>query len=118
MLGMLTSMIDDPGCHAVCTAWPRARSSLSGLANAITVFLCGDVMIGRGIDHILPHPGDPHLYEPFMKTARGYVELAIKANGPIPAPVDFAYIWGDALDAFARLAPDVGINPSCHLLNP
>jgi poly-gamma-glutamate synthesis protein (capsule biosynthesis protein) len=44
-----------------------------------------------------------------MKTARGYVELAIKANGPIPVPVDFAYIWGDALDAFARLAPDVRI---------
>jgi poly-gamma-glutamate synthesis protein (capsule biosynthesis protein) len=66
-------------------------------------------MIGRGIDQILPHPGDPYLYEPYMKTARGYVELAIEANGPIPAPVDFAYIWGDALEAFARLAPDVRI---------
>jgi hypothetical protein len=48
MLGMLTSMSDDPGFHAVCAALPRARSSLSGPANAITVFLCGDVMIGRG----------------------------------------------------------------------
>jgi poly-gamma-glutamate capsule biosynthesis protein CapA/YwtB (metallophosphatase superfamily) len=27
----------------------------------ITIFLCGDVMIGRGIDQILPHPSDPAL---------------------------------------------------------
>jgi poly-gamma-glutamate synthesis protein (capsule biosynthesis protein) len=44
-----------------------------------------------------------------MKTARGYVELAVEANGPIPAPVDFAYVWGDAIKAFARLASDVRI---------
>jgi poly-gamma-glutamate synthesis protein (capsule biosynthesis protein) len=44
-----------------------------------------------------------------MQTARGYVELAAAVNGPIPAPVDFSYIWGDTLDAFARLAPDVRI---------
>ena len=25
----------------------------------ITLFLCGDVMLGRGVDQILPHPGDP-----------------------------------------------------------
>ena len=74
---------------------------------AITVFLCGDVMLGRGIDQVLPHPSDPRLYEPYMKTAHGYVELAAAANGPIPAPVDFSYIWGDALAAFARMAPDV-----------
>jgi poly-gamma-glutamate synthesis protein (capsule biosynthesis protein) len=79
----------------------------SGNANAITVFLCGDVMLGRGIDQVLPHPGDPRLYESYMKTALGYVELAVAANGPLPAPVDFSYIWGDALEAFARLAPEV-----------
>jgi poly-gamma-glutamate capsule biosynthesis protein CapA/YwtB (metallophosphatase superfamily) len=79
----------------------------SGNANTITLFLCGDVMLGRGMDQVLPHPGDPRLYEPSMKTARGYVKLATAANGPIPAPVDYSYIWGDALAAFARLAPDV-----------
>jgi poly-gamma-glutamate capsule biosynthesis protein CapA/YwtB (metallophosphatase superfamily) len=25
----------------------------------VTLFLCGDVMLGRGVDQILPHPGDP-----------------------------------------------------------
>jgi len=28
----------------------------------ITIFLCGDVMTGRGIDQVLPHPGHPVLY--------------------------------------------------------
>jgi poly-gamma-glutamate synthesis protein (capsule biosynthesis protein) len=23
----------------------------------VTLFLCGDVMLGRGIDQVLPHPG-------------------------------------------------------------
>ncbi|OPY68548.1 MAG: Capsule biosynthesis protein CapA [Syntrophorhabdaceae bacterium PtaU1.Bin034] len=54
-------------------------------------------MTGRGIDQILPHPGNPVLYESYMKDARGYAGLAEAVNGPIPKPVDFAYIWGDAL---------------------
>src|SRR5687767_6647604 len=53
-------------------------------SSLITLFLCGDVMTGRGIDQVLPHPGNPTLYEGYMKTARGYVELAEEANGPIP----------------------------------
>jgi poly-gamma-glutamate capsule biosynthesis protein CapA/YwtB (metallophosphatase superfamily) len=71
----------------------------------VTVFLCGDIMTGRGIDQILPHPSDPVLYESYMRSAEGYVELAEHANGPIEYPVDFAYIWGDALDEFERLQP-------------
>jgi poly-gamma-glutamate synthesis protein (capsule biosynthesis protein) len=109
MLGLLTSVPAHSGLPAACAATPRADPVPSGHADAITIFLCGDVMIGRGIDQVLPHPSDPRLYEPIMQTARGYVELATKAHGPIPAPVDFAYIWGDALDVFARRAPDVRI---------
>jgi poly-gamma-glutamate synthesis protein (capsule biosynthesis protein) len=75
----------------------------------VTLFLCGDVMTGRGIDQILPHPGDPRLHESYLRSALGYVELADARSGPIPRPVDFAYIWGDALAEFARLAPDVKI---------
>jgi len=73
----------------------------------ITVFMCGDVMTGRGIDQILPHPVDARIYEPFMTSSCGYVELAEKVSGPIPKPVDFGYIWGDALATFDRLRPDV-----------
>jgi poly-gamma-glutamate synthesis protein (capsule biosynthesis protein) len=72
----------------------------------ITIFLCGDVMPGRGIDQILPHPAPPVLYEPYVSDARDYVRLAENVNGPIPAPVDFAYIWGDALEELRLAGPD------------
>jgi len=63
----------------------------------IRMFLCGDVMTGRGIDQVLPHPGDPSLYEAYVRDAREYAQLAEVAHGPISRPVDFDYIWGDAL---------------------
>lgn len=47
----------------------------------ITLFLCGDVMLGRGIDQILPCPGDPVLHELYMNNARGYVKLAERVHG-------------------------------------
>jgi len=83
--------------------------SARGAANLITLFLCGDVMIGRGIDQVMPHPSDPILYEPYMRDARGYVEIAEEANGPIPQPISFSYIWGDALAEWERTKPDVKI---------
>jgi poly-gamma-glutamate capsule biosynthesis protein CapA/YwtB (metallophosphatase superfamily) len=41
--------------------------------------------------------------------ARDYVALAERASGPIPAPVSWAYIWGDALAEMERAAPDACI---------
>jgi poly-gamma-glutamate capsule biosynthesis protein CapA/YwtB (metallophosphatase superfamily) len=75
----------------------------------LTLFLGGDVMTGRGIDQVLPHPGDPILYEQYVKGARRYVDLAERRNGPIPKPVDYTYIWGDALDVWDTVAPDLRI---------
>jgi poly-gamma-glutamate synthesis protein (capsule biosynthesis protein) len=77
----------------------------------ITLFLAGDVMTGRGVDQVLPHPGDPSLRETGVRDARVYVELAERANGPIPRPVDFAHPWGDAL---AELA---GRRPAARIVN-
>ncbi|MEU9119917.1 CapA family protein [Streptomyces sp. NPDC048506] len=71
----------------------------------ITVFLCGDVMLGRGVDQILPHPGDPELREGYVRDARVYVDLAEVVNGPVPRPVDFAWPWGAALGVLDRVAP-------------
>jgi poly-gamma-glutamate capsule biosynthesis protein CapA/YwtB (metallophosphatase superfamily) len=42
----------------------------------VRVFLCGDVMLGRGVDQILPHPGNPALRERHLRDARAYVALA------------------------------------------
>jgi len=75
----------------------------------VTLFLCGDVMTGRGVDQILPHPGNPRLHEFYMHSALGYLELAEEATGPIKHPVDFAYIWGDALAELERRQPAVRI---------
>jgi len=77
--------------------------------NSIRLFLCGDVMTGRGIDQILPHPGDPRLYEPYLKNAKAYVKLGEQLYGPISHPVGFSYVWGDALAEFERARPDVRV---------
>jgi poly-gamma-glutamate synthesis protein (capsule biosynthesis protein) len=73
------------------------------------LFLCGDVMPGRGIDQVLPCPCSPELHESYVGSALDYVRLAERANGPVPSPVDFSYIWGDALDEFDRRRPHLRI---------
>lgn len=78
-------------------------------ARSIGLFLCGDVMTGRGIDQILPWPGSPALYESCVRDARHYVQLAESVNGPIARPVDLAYVWGDALAELRLAQPDVRI---------
>lgn len=74
-----------------------------------TLFLAGDVMTGRGIDQVLPHPADPRLYEASAKSANDYVTLAERKNGPISRPVSFEYVWGAALDELQRRQPDARI---------
>jgi poly-gamma-glutamate synthesis protein (capsule biosynthesis protein) len=69
------------------------------------LFLCGDVMTGRGVDQILPHPGRPILYEPLVRSAIDYVALAERTHGVIARPVDFAYVWGVALDELDERQP-------------
>jgi poly-gamma-glutamate synthesis protein (capsule biosynthesis protein) len=76
-------------------------------AAPVRLFACGDVMTGRGVDQILPHPGDPQLRERYVDDARAYVRLAERASGPIPRPVSFAWPWGDALRVLDATVPDV-----------
>jgi len=75
----------------------------------VTLFLCGDVMVGRGVDQILPHPGDPELRERHAGDARAYVGLAERANGKIPRPVPFGWPWGDAAAILDSVAADVRV---------
>lgn len=98
-----------PGTSAIATpagkdGQARERPGRSGL---VTLFLAGDVMLGRGIDQVLPHPSDPQIYEPDLESALDYVALAERANGPIAKPVDFAYVWGDASAELERRQPDI-----------
>jgi poly-gamma-glutamate capsule biosynthesis protein CapA/YwtB (metallophosphatase superfamily) len=71
----------------------------------VRVCLWGDVMTGRGVDQILPHPSDPRIHEAFVRDARAYVRFAEEAHGPFPRPVEYSYIWGDALAELERAAP-------------
>lgn len=73
------------------------------------VFLCGDLMLGRGVDQILPSPSSPQLHEPYVTDARQYVALAEETNGTLPRAVPPAYIWGDLPEVLAVEAPDVRI---------
>src|SRR5918999_2313188 len=77
-------------------------------SDLVTLFLCGDVMLGRGVDQILPHPGDPRLRESHLTDARAYVELA-QDRGPVPRSVDFSWPWGDSLQVLDEVAPDVRV---------
>ncbi|MER7482590.1 CapA family protein [Streptomyces sp. NPDC126510] len=75
----------------------------------VTLFLCGDVMLGRGVDQILAHPGDPALREAYVEDARSYVRLAESAHGPVPVPVAASWPWGAALRVLDEAAPDARI---------
>ena len=74
----------------------------------VVLFLCGDVMTGRGVDQILAYPSEPQLYEPAVQSAMGYVQLAEMKTGPIPRPVAPAYVWGDALAVLEHAKPPSG----------
>jgi poly-gamma-glutamate capsule biosynthesis protein CapA/YwtB (metallophosphatase superfamily) len=84
-------------------------SSQAASAKPLGLFLCGDVMTGRGIDQALQHPVTPALHESGVHSALDYVRLAERASGVIPTPVDPYYLWGDALKEWCRMAPDVRI---------
>ncbi|WP_460760974.1 CapA family protein [Lysobacter fragariae] len=79
------------------------------MSTSVSLFLCGDVMLGRAIDQILPHPSKSRLYESYLHDARDYLTLAQRASGDIPHPASFPYVWGDALAELQRRRPAVRI---------
>lgn len=99
-------LLRDLGAAAVAALpWP-SEPRMNG---RLRLFLCGDVMLGRGVDQILAHPGDTTLHEGYLRSALDYVRLAERANGPIARAVDPAYVWGDALAELDRHRPDLRI---------
>ncbi len=80
-----------------------------GTSGITRIAVAGDVMIGRGIDQIMHHPGDPVLHEGWARSALRYVELAEARSGPLPRGVDPAYVWGDSLSRLADAEVDARI---------
>ena len=54
-------------------------------------------MLGRGIDQIQAHPGDPTIHESWATTSTRYLELAEAESGLIPRNVAPTYVWGELL---------------------
>lgn len=79
------------------------------MRGVVTLALCGDVMTGRGVDQILPRPGDPRLWEGYVTDARDYVRLVEAAHGPVPRPVPVTWPWGEALRLLDEAAPDARV---------
>ena len=76
----------------------------------VELFLCGDVMTGRGIDQALPHSVDPRLYERYIRDARDYLSLVHRRGGErIDTPVSYDWIWGDALEVWRERNPAIKI---------
>ena len=86
---------------------PRAATRGGGgiLASQLTIFVAGDVMTGRGVDQILPHPSHPRIFEPMLRSALDYVRLAERRSGEIERPVTPDHLWGDALEVIERVRP-------------
>jgi poly-gamma-glutamate synthesis protein (capsule biosynthesis protein) len=91
------------------SATAESRSTEPAAQQTMRLFLCGDVMLGRGIDQALPRPCSPILHESYVHSALDYVLLAEEANGAIPRPVASSYVWGAALEELNRTQPDVRI---------
>lgn len=86
-----------------------SAQSKADVRQIIDVFLCGDVMTGRGIDQILPYPCNPDLHEDWVQSASDYIRLAERVNGRIPTHVAPSYIWGAALEHLKRVQPDARV---------
>jgi len=80
---------------------------MAGDSDLVKVLMGGDVMLGRGVDQILSHPGEPELREPYVRDAREYVRLAERVNGLIARPVDWQWPWGEVLEILNEAAVDV-----------
>ena len=86
-----------------------ARGGAPGSRSTATLFLAGDVMLGRGVDQVLPHSVDPRLHESYVKSAERYVELAEAESGEIPSEVPYDWVWGDALAVLDEVDPEARI---------
>ncbi|GBF99365.1 hypothetical protein Rsub_12169 [Raphidocelis subcapitata] len=97
-----------PGSGRVAAAGARAATTMAQPKppGTVRLLLTGDIMLGRGVDQILPHHVGPAIYEGWVKDARDYVALAEEANGPLPSQRGPDYPWGFALSDIAAMAPD------------
>ncbi len=79
------------------------------MSAALKLLLGGDVMLGRGIDQLMPQHCDPALHEAVARDARDYLALAEQRIGPIGSPFSPDQIWGESLNWIQGLNPELRI---------
>ena len=94
-------------CEAKTIPLSETRGCLED--HTVKLFLAGDVMLGRGVDQLLPSPCDPQLYESHASSALEYVRLAERRSGTIARPVSFDYVWGEGIVELRRQRPDTSL---------
>lgn len=76
-------------------------------APTLKLVLGGDLMLGRGIDQLMPQHCDPALHEAVVRDARHYVQLAERRHGAVPTPFSPATAWGASLAWMQRFNPEL-----------
>ena len=79
------------------------------MSAALKLLLGGDVMLGRGIDQLMPQHCDPALHEAVARDARDYLALAEERIGPIASPFSPERVWGESLSWIQGLNPELRI---------
>jgi poly-gamma-glutamate synthesis protein (capsule biosynthesis protein) len=93
-------------CGHRLAQWPLLAMQ-AGMRPPTTLFLCGDVMTGHGIDQLLPRDAGDEFALRTVQSALEYVRDAEASRTPLPRPVSFEYPWGDALHLLKRERPDL-----------
>jgi poly-gamma-glutamate synthesis protein (capsule biosynthesis protein) len=76
-------------------------------APTLKLVLGGDLMLGRGIDQLMPRHCDPALHEAMVRDARHYVQLTERRHGAVPAPFSPATAWGASMGWMQRFNPEL-----------
>ena len=79
---------------------------------AVRLFLCGDVMTGRGIDQILPHPCEPRALR-----AVPAERARLRASSPSAPAARFHARWTSPISGATRSASSSARAPDARIIN-
>jgi poly-gamma-glutamate capsule biosynthesis protein CapA/YwtB (metallophosphatase superfamily) len=109
LAGTLSTLLGGLSAAAARSSTAEAEGQSRAETGGLKLLLTGDVMTGRGIDQLLPQSVSPEIFESYLTAADQYIEVAEQVSGPIPRPVDYTYVWGDALHVIDAARPALRI---------
>lgn len=80
------------------------------------LFLGGDVMLGRALDALMPHPSDPRPLEGSTSSPKAHLSLIESARGKMMRPLAPESVWNDLLPDLRSTQIDLRlINLECAI---